>query len=176
MTEFSFSQMLDAAKESGGAGDWPPAGATYDIVITSATQKNSSSGKLGIVLRGRVEGGPHDGCGVWSNQYLSPDSPAALDIWFRTFEALGVERSWWSQFGKDVDRAAAMVCDKIKGAKCRMSVGTEVYEGEARPRVKSITRRTGTAAAPKPSTPSVPAVPTVMPDVTTVPSIPRPTF
>ena len=187
MSEFSFGQMLESAKEAGGAGDWPPKG-TYDVVITAATTKRSSSGKLSISLRGRVEGGPHDGAGTWSNQYLSPESPAALDIWFRTFESLGVPRNTWSAFGNDLDRAGASVCEMVKGAKCKQTVDFEQYQGQPQPRVKSISRRTGApqvgpglpGAAPVVAPPAPVAVPVLVPMPAQEPvhavSVARPTF
>ena len=163
MAEFTFGQMLDqagqAAAESGATSDVVVAAGTHVGTIVFTNSKRSSRGKLTVGAKFRVDSeGPSKGGGVWMNQYLSPESPAALDIWFRTFETLGVPRTHWASFGADLDAAGADVATRIKGVQAQITVE---IDGQYGPRIKSV-RPVGQGAAapgvPGPTTPStVPA-------------------
>lgn len=161
MSEFTFGQLVESAKEAGGTGDAPPPG-DYTGTVVAANTGKSNGGKLKIGLKLRVDGGPHGGAGIWANQYLSPDSPTALDIFFRTFEALDVPRNWWAQFGSNVDQAGAAVVEAVKGKTVKFTVKDEPYMGESKMVVGRISRAAGNPLAPGvPAAPTAPAAPVV---------------
>lgn len=137
MAEFTFGQMIDTAKDAGGGtDDVEVKPGDYEATLVSTNSKIGANGKLSIGLRFRVDSeGESKGGGVWANQYLSPESPAALDIWFRTFAALGVPREHWGQFGSDLASAGADVATRVKGARARISVE---IDGQYGPKVKRI--------------------------------------
>ena len=156
MEDYTFGDLINSAKEAGGTSDAPPAG-NYQGAVVSANTGKSNSGKLKIGLKLRVEGGAHDGAGIWSNQYLSPESPAAVDIFFRTFEALGIPRNWWAQFGSNLDAAGAAVVDFVKGAKCSFTVKQGSYNGNPQMEVSRISKPSGVAAPGAVQAPAAPA-------------------
>lgn len=170
MSEFTFGQLIENAKAAGGTGDAPPPGEYVGTVVSANTGK-SNAGKLKIGIKLRVDGGPHDGAGIWANQYLSPDSPTALDIFFRTFEALDVPRNWWAQFGSHVDQAGAAVVELIKGKTVKFTVKDEPYNGQSRMVVGRISRAAG---VPQPGVPAQTAPPMAAAPVPAVPAAPAP--
>ena len=140
MAEFTFGQMLEsagtAASESGSTSDVDVTAGTYVGTIVFTNSKRSSSGKLSVGAKFRVDTeGPCKGGGVWMNQYLSPESPKALNIWFETFEKLGIARAHWGSFGADLDAAGADVATRIKGVQAQITVE---IDGQYGPKVKSI--------------------------------------
>ncbi len=163
MGEFTFQQLIDGAKEAGGTSDAPPVG-EYAGTVVSCNSGRSNGGKLKVGVKLRVDGGPHDGAGIWANQYLSPESPAAVDIFFRTFEALGVARNWWAQFGGNFDQAGAAIGEFVKGKTCKFTVKDEPYQGNPKMVVSRISKAPGASGILLPGVPSSPA--TAAPAVT----------
>lgn len=173
--EFTFGALVESAKEAGGTGDAPPPGEYVGTVVTANTGR-SNGGKLKVGIKLRVDGGPHDGAGIWANQYLSPDSPTALDIFFRTFEAMDVPRNWWAQFGSNVDQAGAAVVEAVKGKTVKFTVKDEPYQGQPKMVVGRISRAAGnplTPATPGVPTPPVPAAAPAGPAVPAAPAAPQ---
>lgn len=161
MGEFTFGQMLDdagkAAAESGATSDVVVGPGTYVGTIVFTNSKRSGGNKLSVGAKFRIDTeGPAKGGGVWMNQYLSPESPAALDIWFRTFEVLGIPRTHWASFGADLDAAGADVATRIKGVTAQITVEEDGTYG---PKIKSVKPAGGGAAAP--GVPGPPAPSTV---------------
>ncbi|GAA2141740.1 hypothetical protein GCM10009760_26230 [Kitasatospora kazusensis] len=151
MSEHSFSDLLNAAGAAAGTTDELLPGGEYDAEVIAANYKITDKGKLQIGIKYKVTSGPHAGVGTWANQTLSPESPTALDIFFRAFEALGLERSGWAQFGANLAGAGEAVAEKIKGANCRIKVAVETWQNEQRNRVERVTKAAPTAPAAVPS-------------------------
>jgi hypothetical protein len=155
--EFTFGALIESAKEAGGTADAPPPGEYVGVVVAGNSGK-SNKGKLKMGYKLRVEGGAHDGSGIWGNQYLSPESPTAVDIFFRTFEAFGIPRNWWAQYGAEVDMAGAAAAEFIKGKRVKFTVKDEPYQGQSKMVVSRVSTYTGPApAAAAPSVPQIPA-------------------
>jgi hypothetical protein len=161
MAEFSFDQMLESAKEAGGTSDVElPNGEYLGVVVAANSKVASNSQKHQIGLKFRVEGGQYDGGGIWTNQTLSPESPAALDIWFRTFEALGIPRNWWAQYGSNFQMACAAAAEQIKGAHAKFTVKTGApYKGVTKQEVGYIKAVPGAATGLPGAAGIVPGVP-----------------
>lgn len=144
MAEYTFAQMLgdasDAPETSSTNRDIVVPDGTYEGTIVVTNAKLNTKGKLVVGLKFRVDTeGPAKGGGVWANQYLSPESPVALNIFFETFEALGVPRSHWGQFGADLERAGADVATRVKGVKAQIKVEAD---GQYGPKVKYVNKLT----------------------------------
>lgn len=165
-TTMSFQDMLDQARAAGATTDAPPPG-QYMAVVVSAAAKRSKKDKVEIGFKLRVTEGAHKDAGIWGNQYLSPESPVALDIWFRTFDALGLPMEWWTQFGANMDQAAAAAAEHIKGVACQITVANEEYpkgSGSFSAKVKRVSKLVpGQGAAPASSVPAAPAAPAAAP-------------
>lgn len=155
MAEFTFGQMLEsagtAAAESGSTADIDVTPGTYTATIVFTNSKRTGTGKLSVGAKFRIDTeGPCKGGGVWMNQYLSPDSPKALDIWFRTFETLGIPRAHWGSFGSDLDAAGADVATRIKGVTAQVIVE---IDGTFGAKVKAV-RPAPVAGAATPAAPA----------------------
>ena len=73
----------DLIKEAGESGNYDPLpDGDYDVVVVEATHKMTQSGKTMFSVKAQVEGGAHNKRLVWDNLVVSPDSPAALGIFF----------------------------------------------------------------------------------------------
>ena len=124
MAEFSFGDLLAAAAEAPQTSFGPELDAPgrYRAEVAASNSKISSKGKLQFGIKFKVVGGPKDGHAIWSNQTLSPESPAALDIFFRTFEALGIPRDAWAKYGSNLEAAGEAAANAIIGAPAEINV------------------------------------------------------
>lgn len=119
MAEFTFADLIQSAADapaSAGSGPELDAAGKFRSEVVFGNHKMSSNGKLQVGLKFQVKGGPKDGSTIWANQTLSPESPAALDIFFRTFEALGISRDAWAKYGADMEAAGAAASAAVVGA------------------------------------------------------------
>ncbi len=74
----------DLIKEAGESGNYDPLpDGDYDVLVVEATHKMTQSGKTMFSVKAQVEGGAHNKRLVWDNLVVSPDSPAALGIFFK---------------------------------------------------------------------------------------------
>lgn len=172
MAEFSFGDLLAAAAEAPQTSFGPEldAAGRYRADVVAANSKISSKGKLQFGLKFKVVGGPKDGSSIWSNQTLSPESPAALDIFFRTFEALGIPRDGWAKYGSNLEAAGEAAANAVIGAPAEINVqmGKPNNGYAAKLEVKFINPPKATQAAPVATAatvqiPSQPAAPDVTP-------------
>lgn len=141
MAEYSFSDLLGTAatapESSSTNRDIVVPDGRYSATVVVTNSSINAKGKLVIGLKFRIDDeGPAKSGGVWGNQYLSPESPVALEIFFSTFETLGVPRTHWGQFGTDFARAGADVATRVKGAKVQIVVEADNFG----PKVKYINR------------------------------------
>ena len=163
MAEYTFADLLQSAKEAPQTSFAPDLDApgTYTAEVTTATHKLTTNGKLQVGIRFKVQGGPKDGHAIWANQTLSPESPAALDIFFRTFEALGIPRDAWAKYGANVEQAGEAVANAITGATAQIKVAMGKASGgyAAKLEVKFVNPLSRTAAPAAPAAPQIPAQP-----------------
>lgn len=66
----------------------------YMVVVKDASAVKSSTGKDMIKLSVKILAGPFKGSGILTQQTLSPDNPAALNIFFRFLEAFGIDEEF----------------------------------------------------------------------------------
>ena len=95
MSTLNWSDLIKEAGET-GTYDALPDG-DYDLVVLEATAKVSQSGKTMFAVKAQVEGGAHNKRLVWDNLVVSPDSQAALGIFFKKMHALGLPKEYFMQ-------------------------------------------------------------------------------
>lgn len=149
MTEYTFGQMIETAKEaSDGTIDIEVPVGKYTATIVATSSGTNAGGKLYISAKFRIDDdGVAKNAGIWMRQYLSPENAVAVDIWFKTFEALGIPRASWAQFGADTGRAGADVATRIKGRRAQVTVKHEEYRGNTEAKVSGVRALSGSAPA-----------------------------
>ena len=152
----------DLIKEAGESGNYDPLpDGDYDVVVVEATHKMTQSGKTMFSVKAQVEGGAHNKRLVWDNLVVSPDSPAALGIFFKKMHALGVPRDYFLQQPAPTN---AQIEQMINGKRFRAQVGTRTWNGSKKNEIKNYYPNTApatgapvTAAAPAPAPAHAPA-------------------
>jgi hypothetical protein len=142
MAEFTFGNLIESAAEAGYGPDEILTPGTYEADVVLANAKRSSSGKAGWGVKFKVVGGPHDGAGVWNNFYLSPESPAALSIFFRDLASLGVTSEFLNGLNPENDTDCEKIAEAISdaGRAVKIKVKTGEWNGEAKNEVDRISK------------------------------------
>ncbi len=148
METFSFGQAIsaanEAAKESGGAirDDIVVTPGKYVAEIVYSAHKSVKNDTVhGVNMKFKiVKALPHNKTpgnpasvegGVWGTQLLWTHSPAAMNVFFRTFASLGLAQEWWNQFGADQKRAMATAATQVKGKQVVILVKSDDYGPKA---------------------------------------------
>jgi hypothetical protein len=165
MVSVNFGDMLKAAGDAPGftvipAGD-------YDVVVDTAANKTTSSGKESIAAQFKVENGPHAGASLFWQAVLSPENPNALAFWFRHMAALGLTEEYF-QSNPPLERVAA----DLIGRRCRVAVGIRQWEKQDRNEVKSVMPSDGNGPPPPPAATATPGLPSVTPSAKATSSAP----
>lgn len=122
----------DLVKEAGETSSYEPLpDGDYALKVIEATAKVSQSGKTMFAITTEVQGGPHAKRRVWDNLVVSPDSAAALGIFFKKMEALGLPRSYFDQNPTNAQIEAA-----IRDRVFRGRVGSRVWQGNKKNEIK----------------------------------------
>lgn len=139
---FKFGDLINSAAEAGYGPDEILTPNTYEADVVLANFKRSSGGKFGLGVKFKVVGGPHDGAGVWNNLYLSPESPAAMSIFFRDLATLGVSSDFLAGLDPENDTDGERVADEIsnQGRAVKIKVKTGEWNGEAKNEVDRISK------------------------------------
>ena len=153
MSTLNWSDLIKEAGET-GTYDALPDG-DYDLVVLEATAKVSQSGKTMFAVKAQVEGGAHNKRLVWDNLVVSPDSQAALGIFFKKMHALGLPKEYFMQ---QPQPSNAQIEQIIVGRRFRAQVGTRTWQGQKKneiknyyPAVAPTTAAPVSAAAPAPA-------------------------
>lgn len=171
MGTVNWSDLRQAAGD-GGFTALPPG--EYDVFANSATSGTTSTGKDRIRVTFKVENGPHSGQVVVNDFNITPDSSAAMGIFFRQMTVLGCDEAY---FRANPTASTAKIASDIQSqrSRCRLRTSIRQWQGEDRTNVDQILPpQPGTSAqAPPPPTPhTAPAHPNVphTPHVTPTPS------
>jgi hypothetical protein len=141
----------DLVKEAGETSSYEPLpDGDYALKVIEATAKVSQSGKTMFAITTEVQGGPHAKRRVWDNLVVSPDSAAALGIFFKKMEALGLPRSYFDQNPTNAQIEAA-----IRDRVFRGRVGSRVWQGAKKNEIKdyfpAVVDGVAPAATPAPA-------------------------
>ena len=160
MSTLNWSDLIKEAGET-GTYDALPDG-DYDLVVLEATAKVSQSGKTMFAVKAQVEGGAHNKRLVWDNLVVSPDSQAALGIFFKKMNALGLPREYFMQ---QPQPSNAQIEQILAGRRFRAQVGTRTWQGQKKNEIKNYypAVATTTAAAPVAAAPAPAPAPAAAP-------------
>lgn len=147
----------DLVKDAGEVASYEPLpDGDYDLTVMEATAKVSQSGKTMFAIKAQVQNGPHAKRLIWDNLVVTPDSSAALGMFFRKMGALGLGREFFSSNPSNAQIEAA-----LKGRSFRAQVGSRTWQGTKKNEIKmyfaSPVAGTATAAAPAPAPAAAPA-------------------
>lgn len=165
----SWKDMRNAAETEAPSFEPLPDG-TYDFVIEKAEHRTSQKGKDGYNITAVVETGPYKKRKVFETFWISPESNAAMGIFFRQMGNLGLDNKFWDQEPNDDDIVNALAGKRFQG-----TVTTEEYQSKKSNRINgvnpplnrsavefdggAVTQAAASVAAL--STPSTPSTPTV---------------
>lgn len=122
----TWDQLVEDAGDSGKVFE-PLTDGTYDFVITESSHRTSASGKDGYNITAKVESGPYKGRVVFNTFYISPDSPAALGIFFRQMATLGLDAAFFKTNPTDDQIVAGLLNKHFSG-----TVKTSEWQGKKR--------------------------------------------
>lgn len=151
-----------------------PAG-NYDLVVIEAGTGRSSGGKDAYEIKCEVESGPYKGRKVFNTFYVSPESPAAMQIFFRQMNAIGLPPDFWMSNPSDETIIANLTNKRLIG-----TLNIEEYNGTKRNKVKNVSApRPGGPVQAGPAVPGLPVGvtpprPSVSPVAPSVPSFQAP--
>lgn len=133
-----------------GEGSEPLPDSEYDFTISSTEAKKTQNGKDMFNCQCRVEGGPFNGRVVWHRFVVSPESSAAMEIFFRQMTALGLGKEFWLR-----GPSAEQVAEALKSRKFRGTTSIREYQGVESNEIKSIkpARSAGAGAGAYPPPP-----------------------
>ena len=128
----SWKDMRNAAETDAPSFEPLPDG-TYDFVIEKAEHRTSQKGKDGYNITAIVETGPYKKRKVFETFWISPESNAAMGIFFRQMGNLGLGNAFWDQEPDDNDIVAALASKRFQG-----TVTTEEYQGKKNNRINGV--------------------------------------
>jgi hypothetical protein len=114
--------------------------------------KNSKQNSM-FKMQWVVEDGPHQGHTFYSNINVSPDSSAAMRMFFGHMAILGADEAFFTSLPDDLtqEQQDDLIAQKIDGARAVIEVGNRPWQGVDREDVKAIKKpgaMTGGVASP----------------------------
>ena len=148
----------DLVKDAGDVASYEPLpDGDYDLTVLEATAKVSQSGKTMFAIKAQVTTGAHAKRLIWDNLVITPESSAALGMFFRKMAALGLGREFFASNPSNAQIEAA-----LKGRSFRAQVGSRTWQGNKKNEIKryyvaAAAATTAAAAAPAPAPAPAPA-------------------
>jgi len=151
VSSLNWGDLVKDAGDVGGNYEPLPDG-DYDLIVLEATAKVAQSGKTMFAIKAQVQGGAHAKRLVWDNLVVTPDSPAALGMFFRKMAALGLGREYFATAPSNAAIEAA-----LKNRAFRAQVGSRTWNGSKKNEIKMYYIATAAAATPAPAAAPAPA-------------------
>lgn len=114
---------------------------TYDFFVEKAEHRKSAKGKDGYNITAIVETGPYKKRKVFETFWISPESNAAMGIFFRQMGNLGLGNAFWDSEPDD-DKIVA----ELAGKRFQGTVTTEEYQGKKNNRINGVNPPRNTSA------------------------------
>lgn len=152
MTGTSWADLKGNASE----GPTPVPAGPYDVFVEGAEATSTKTGKVMFKIRLKIYGGPYDGKTIFTNQTVSPESPAALGMFFRFMEAFGIDVV--TQFPGDPESTKHAIAAALVGRYANVTVAIKTDDYGTKNEVKSAKPYGGVAAA-VPAAPAAPVPP-----------------
>lgn len=169
MSTLNWSELIKEAADSGSVSLEALPDGDYELKVLESEAKQSQSGKTMFAIKCQVQGGASANRLVWDNLVVSPDNAAALGIFFRKMNALGLtQEAFFDKNPTNPQIEQAMVGRTFRG-----QIGSRVYNGQKRNEIKNYYASSAAAApvqaaappaaapapAPAPAPSSAPAAP-----------------
>jgi hypothetical protein len=151
MSSLNWGDLVKDAGEVGGNYEPLPDG-DYDLQIIEATAKVAQSGKTMFAVKAQVTAGAHAKRLVWDNLVVTPDSPAALGMFFRKMAALGLGREFFGANPSNAQIEAA-----LQNRTFRAQIGSRTWNGSKKNEIKMYYVANAAAAAPTTAAAPAPA-------------------
>ena len=155
MGSVDWNALADKASD-GGFEALPPG--DYDLkVIEASHTTTASTSKLMFKAKFQVTTGTYKGRLVWSQFVVSPESEAALGIFFRQMAAFGMTREWFKTLPSEDTIVNTMLHREI-----RAKLVIKKYNGEDRNEISAFMPMPvggGTSAPPPPAATTASAPP-----------------
>jgi hypothetical protein len=160
----NFAQMY-----KNSAGDEAVPAGQYDVQVTKATHKMTTTGKPMLQLVAKTVGGPSAGKGLFDNMVITSDNEKAMYYFFKDLDAHGVGSDFFAT-NPNLDQ----ICAALVGTNAAWDVSVQAsgpYAGrnEIKGKSKSMAGGGGVVATPAPAQPA-PAVPAQPPAAPVAPT------
>lgn len=106
---------------------------TYDVVVSKAEPKTSSTNKAMWATHLQIEGGPHNGRVVYNNVTLTTDNPQALRMFFVNMAAFGLDQQFFAS-----NPSPQAIANALVGRRARVELDHRMYQGQTRENVKRL--------------------------------------
>jgi hypothetical protein len=124
----------------------------YNVKVDKAEPtKASSSGADMIKTTLVVEDGPHSGRRLWTNFVLSPESPFALNMFFKNLGGFGLGEDFFAELeasGASVETSISVIADALVGRTASGSVTVRQWQGQDRNEINNFVIGGSAAGAP----------------------------
>lgn len=135
----TWSDLIKEAQESGELSGFEPLEPNdYALEVVEVTVAETSTSKTMFKSKMKVTEGPHEGRFVWDNHVVSPESPVAMSIFFRTMKTHGLDGEFFASNPTNDE-----VARRMTGATLIGKVTQKEYplgSGEMRNEVKNYTK------------------------------------
>jgi len=160
MSSLNWGDLVKDAGESSGGQYEPLPDGDYDLKVIEASAAVSQSGKTMFKITTEVQAGAFAKRRIWDNLVVSPDSPAALGIFFSKMAALGLPREYFMGNPSNATIEAA-----ILNRAFRAQIGSRVWQGAKKNEIKKyyVAPAAGVAAAVAPAAPAPAPAPAAAP-------------
>lgn len=116
----------------------------YDVTVEKAENTVASTGSPMIKATLQVMSGPQAGNRkVWTQFVFKPDSPFALQMFFKNLAAFGLDAAFFDSLPPNIEAGMPIIAAKIQGASARAKIAPRAYQGTERDNVEELA-----AAAP----------------------------
>lgn len=116
----------------------------FSFVVDSAEPALTQGGKDMIKCKMIVESGPFAGRAIWHNFTISPESSAAMRIFFSQMAVLGLGAKYWDKYP---DAPMEQVAAALKDRRFEGRVGTREWQGAEREQIEEFKPPKGAATA-----------------------------
>jgi hypothetical protein len=154
MSSLNWGDLVKDAGEATGGSYEPLPDGDYDLKVIEASAAVSQSGKTMFKITAEVQVGAFAKRRIWDNLVVSPDSPAALGIFFAKMAALGLNRDYFAASPSNSTIEAALLHRTF-----RAQIGSRVWQGSKKNEIKKyyVGAPVAAAGAPAPVAAAAPA-------------------
>lgn len=145
MAEMSWGSLRKTAEDASKPlpKDW------YDVTVEKAENTVASTGSPMIKATLQVMSGPQAGNRkVWTQFVFKPDSPFALQMFFKNLAAFGLDDAFFNTLPANPEAGMPIIAAKIQGASARALIGPRAYQGTERDNVEELSAPQGGGARP----------------------------